>query len=247
MKDKYRNLLYAFFLIAASALFYFIHYIIYHDAHHIFIYLIGDIAFLPAEVLLVSFVLHRVLEHRDKKSRLEKLNMIVGTFFTECGKELLKTISSQDDNIQKVQSELVVAKDADAKSFDSLIKELKNYSPDLNPNSFEFEQLKEFLKKHRDFFLSLLGNPNLLEHESFTDLLMSVFHLTEELLNRKSLISNSKTDKEHLAFDIERSYKLLLSEWFEYMKHLKKHYPYLFSFALRSNPFNKENKIEINS
>jgi len=29
--------------------------------------------------------------------------------------------------------------------------------------------------------LGLLGNPNLLEHDSFTDLLWAVFHLMEEL------------------------------------------------------------------
>lgn len=34
-------------LIGASALVYWIHYRIFHDAHHIFIYLVGDIAFVP--------------------------------------------------------------------------------------------------------------------------------------------------------------------------------------------------------
>jgi hypothetical protein len=41
-------------LVALSTLFYFIHFLIFRDAHHIFIYMVGDIAFVPVEVLLVS-------------------------------------------------------------------------------------------------------------------------------------------------------------------------------------------------
>jgi hypothetical protein len=48
------------FLIALSALLYLIHYEIFKDAHHIFIYMIGDIAFLPIEVLLVTLIIHHL-------------------------------------------------------------------------------------------------------------------------------------------------------------------------------------------
>ena len=41
-------------LIALSALFYLVHYAIFRDAHHIFIYMVGDIAFVPIEVLMVT-------------------------------------------------------------------------------------------------------------------------------------------------------------------------------------------------
>ena len=39
----------------------------------------------------------------------------------------------------------------------------------------------------RDFLLRLLENPNLLEHDSFANLLLAVFHLTEELAQRRDL------------------------------------------------------------
>jgi hypothetical protein len=32
-------------------------------------------------------------------------------------------------------------------------------------------------------------------------------------------------------------YSRLVPEWMSYMEYLKGHYPYLFSLALRSNPF----------
>jgi hypothetical protein len=36
-------------LVACSALLYMLHFSLFHDARHIFIYLLGDIAFLPIE------------------------------------------------------------------------------------------------------------------------------------------------------------------------------------------------------
>jgi hypothetical protein len=37
-------------------------------------------------------------------------------------------------------------------------------------------------------------------------------------------------------FEVE-CHSLLISQWVDYMKHLKKNYPYLFSLAIRINPF----------
>ena len=51
--------------------------------------------------------------------------------------------------------------------------------------------------------LSLLENPNLLEHDSFTDLLLAIFHLSEELAARDTLVGLPQSDYEHLAGDIK--------------------------------------------
>jgi len=88
--------------------------------------------------------------------------------------------------------------------------------------------------------LRLLENPNLLEHETFTDLLQAVFHLTEELTHREDVKQASDKDLEHLAGDIKRVYSLLVYEWVAYMEHLKAEYPYLFSLAMRTNPFDQD-------
>ncbi len=49
-----------------------------------------------------------------------------------------------------------------------------------------------------------------------------------------------ETDLAHLAGDIRRSYRLVGHQWLDYMKHLKDNYPYLFSLAIRMNPFDPE-------
>jgi len=70
-------------LIALSATVYLIHYLIFRDAHHIFIYMIGDIAFVFVEVLMVTVIIHQLLSLREKRAILEKLNMVIGAFFSE--------------------------------------------------------------------------------------------------------------------------------------------------------------------
>ncbi len=83
----------------------------------------------------------------------------------------------------------------------------------------------------------MLENPNLMEHESFTDLMWAVVHLTDELEARKSLTGLPPSDLEHLAIDIQRVYGRLSGQWLSYLEHLKANYPYLFSLVLRTHPF----------
>lgn len=87
--------------------------------------------------------------------------------------------------------------------------------------------------------LRLLENPALLEHESFTELLRAVFHFSEELERREKVTQLPDADYEHLAVDVKRAYTLLAQQWLDYVKYLKDNYPYLFSLAMRINPFDQ--------
>jgi len=90
------------------------------------------------------------------------------------------------------------------------------------------------------YLLTLLENPNLLEHDRFTDLLWATTHLDEELGARASLKDLPEEDLEHLAVDIERMYDHLASEWLDYVQHLQANYPFLFSLVLRTHPFQEK-------
>jgi len=232
-------------LIALSALVYFIHYLIFRDAHHIFLYLIGDIAFVFLEVLLVTLVLHQLLQYREKKVMLNKLNMVIGAFFSEVGGELLKIFSDFDTESFEMTQKLVIKDESFKKDFLKICKNVKNHSYNIDSKKSDLENIKKFLKEKRQFLLNLLENPNLLEHESFTNLLWAVFHLTEELTHRRSLNGLPENDYQHLAGDIKRAYYLLIVEWLYYMKHLKANYPYLFSLAARTNPFDANASVEV--
>lgn len=81
MKHSHWQLYFGLSLVAISAFLYFIHYEIFRDAHHVYIFLLGDIAFVPVEVLLVTLIFHRVLSEREKSTVMKKLNMVIGAFF----------------------------------------------------------------------------------------------------------------------------------------------------------------------
>ena len=119
-------------------------------------------------------------------------------------------------------------------------KEMANSSFSLSLGQEDLEHLRDFCVSRRSSLMRLLENPNLLEHETFTDLLWAVFHLTEELKFRDVLEGLPDEDYEHLCGDVARVYTLLIREWLAYMKHLKQDYPYLYSLAVRTNPFDPE-------
>jgi len=226
--------------IAISALFYLIHYTIFKDSHHIFLYLIGDIAFLPIQVLLVTMIIDQLLSRREKSVMLKKLNMVIGAFFSEVGTHLLKSFYEFGSHEDQIKKDLVKNNDWSNKVFSNVNKRLTHYDYRIDSQKGNLEDLRNFLLEKRGFLLGLLENPNLLEHESFTDLLWAVFHLTEELACRNNLRRLPITDYEHLSGDIKRAYVLLISEWLAYMKHLRDNYPYLFSLAARMNPFDPD-------
>lgn len=232
-------------LIALSIVVYSIHYLFFRDVHHIFIYLVGDIAFVFIEVLLVTLVIHQLLAQREKRAKLEKMNMVIGTFYSEVGTVLLQYFAEFDTNVERIRNDLTAAKTLSTSEFSALSSTLKSHDAIMKSGPKELEDLKNFLCGKRDFLIRLLENPILLEHTSFTNLLWAIFHLGDELAHRRDLKKIAKKDHEHINGDIKRAYLSLLSEWTNYMTHLKDSYPYLFSLAIRTNPFDPQAKPEV--
>ena len=245
MKHLSWQLVLGLVLIALSAIVYFVHYLFFHDVHHIFIYLVGDVAFVFIEVLLVTMVIHQLLAQREKRAKLEKMNMVIGTFYSEVGTVLLDYFTKFDGNIKRIRDDLSATKNLSTKEFTLLSKQLASHAAMIDSDPEDLAKLKDFLCGKRDFLVRLLENPILLEHASFTNLLWAIFHLGDELAHRRSLKKIGKKDHEHINGDIRRAYLALLSEWTNYMTHLKENYPYLFSLAIRTNPFDPEAKPEV--
>lgn len=245
MKKHSKGILIGIGFIALSAILYFVHFLIFKDSHHIFLYLLGDIAFLPIEVLLVSVIFHKVIEDKDKKERLKKINMVLSVYFSEAGVELMQFFSREDDNLSEFQDFLLIKPQWDSKDYKHALKNLKGIRHQLNFSGPCLINLSKYLTSHRDLFLKLLENPFLVEHETFTDLIMSLSHAEQELSSRKNLLELNKKDYHHIMTDIERAYRLLLVEWLLYMNHLRRSYPYLYSFSIRTNPFDPDAEVEI--
>lgn len=238
MKIESKQLLIGLLLVILSALVYTIHYFIFRDAHHIFMYLIGDIAFVFLEVLIVTLIIERVLHNREKKKKMKKLNMVIGAFFSEIGTNILAIFAKIDKHL--LDNIVFFQEHSKPDKFNEFVKKLKENEFIVDIEKMNWDVVKKFLSEKRDFMLRLLENPSLLEHEKFTDVLWATFHLTEELESRDSLEGLPKEDYMHLAGDVHRVYSSLAPQWIAYMKHLKVTYPHLFSLALRINPFDPD-------
>ena len=235
--QKYRGLLFiAAILVILSATTYAVHYMIFQDAHHILIYLVGDLAFLPLEVLLVGIVVERIMTKREVDEKISKLNMVVGTFFSEVGHQLSIMLLNSAADREKIFANLDVTPAWKKQEYNKA-RSYAGKDTSVDFTSIDLDTLKSFLLSKRQFMLTLIENPNLLEHEKFTDLLLASFHLTEELESRPSLSNLPARDMQHLEIDIKRAYQFLVIEWLDYMQHVQSAYPFLYSHYVRTHPF----------
>ncbi len=189
---------------------------------------------------LVASLTEVLLNRRERRVRLERLNMVIGAFFSEVGTTLLVYFSDFDSRLEQIKGDLVVTGDWTAERFRSVADRIRGYDYEVDAAKVDFEHLRGLLTGKRGFLLRLLENPTLMEHEQFTDLLLAVFHLTEELAHRKKVGELPPADQAHLAGDIQRIYVLLVHQWLDYLHYLKGNYPYLFSLAIRTNPFDEK-------
>src|ERR1700690_1538935 len=95
-------------LVAISVFLYVVQITIFHSTRDTYFYLFQDLAFIPIQVLLVTLILNQLLNVREKLSMLNKLNMVIGTFFREVGPTLIKSFAAFDQNADRIRAELLV-------------------------------------------------------------------------------------------------------------------------------------------
>jgi len=200
-------------------------------------YLLQDFAFLPLQVAIVTLALGGFISSREKKERLRKIDMAISAFFIESGSEIIRCLIAFEQVPEPVAALLRVGVDWEAADFRRAREQLAGVAMRADCALGDLACLKTSLSAKRDFMMLMLENPNLLEHDAFTDMLWAVFHLTDELLARASLDNLPAADIEHLQGDIERAFSALLRQWLANMEHLKATYPYLYSLEVRRNPF----------
>ena len=225
-------------------------YLVLGDGEHIISYVWTHLGFIPVDILLVAFLLDEIIEKKEKEAMLEKLDMLMSTFFSEVGNELisqLSTVNKYEANTENLKS----IKDWDEKDFDNKRAELKSSTVDFSAqvaleDREEFlENLRTLLVSKREFIINLINNPNLLEKDEFTGLINAILHLDEELEHRKDLALVNDADFGHLNGDMQRVYDKLIHEWVYYLKYLYKHYPYMIALIIRTNPFDESAEVYV--
>lgn len=237
---KKQNIRLGLLLIGLSVILYGVHFTIFHDMHHIVIFLFADIAFVPLEVFFVSLVLEQLINKREEGKILNKMHMLVGLFYQKFGDELLaifvnaSMISCQSD---KILMDYKWTK----KQYQELRKIIQGHPHKIDIEKVDLQALYTLLKANEPLMINLISNPSLQENEIFSDLLLATFHLYDELGSR-DLSSVTGDDLEHLTFDCKRVFKSLSIQWVDYMEHLQESYPYLFLTAALNNPYDTRNQ-----
>lgn len=235
-------------LVAAAVLLYGLRWWLFPDPalhNEMWRFLVGDIAFLFLQVLLVTLFLDGLLRAREREAMLQKLNMVIGAFYSEVGTRLMGAIASYDAGFDTIRENVVIKHGWSEQDYERAKKALREYDYHVTADVCDLYEMKAMLASEKSFLLGLLSNQNLLEHESFTELLWAVTHLAEELEARASLENLPTTDSKHIAGDINRAYVLLVSQWLDYMRHLQTQYPYLFSLAVRMNPLDPDANVTV--
>jgi hypothetical protein len=232
-------------LAIVSAVFYLLYWVEVGDPTSTLTYLADDLAFLPIDVLLVTLVIEGLLSRRDKREKLRKLNMVIGAFYSEMGTALLRHLSAHARFQPSLKPDLIVGSNWSPEAFREARRRLKAADHGVDSRKGDLAGTKVFVLSKWPFLLRLLENPNLLQHDAFAELLWAVTHLAEELSSREDLSSLPGPDYDHLSGDIRRAYILLIDGWLAYLEHLKDDYPYLFSLAIRLNPFDPRASVEV--
>jgi hypothetical protein len=244
-REPRQKILLAILLLLPSAAAYALHWAIFRNAHDIFFYLLMDVAFLFVQAVLATLVFDQLLNAHERHAIRRKLNVAIGVFFSQVGTPLLRLLSAFDGHAEDVRKHLRIDGAWTEAHFARMQAVLRSHEPAIDAGQGDLVLLKVTLEHQRDFLLLLLENPNLLEHETLTEMLWSVFHLADELAHRPSVTNLPDADRRHLENDIRRAYDWLVREWLRHMQHLKATYPYLFSLAVRTNPFDPDARVEV--
>ncbi len=182
-------------------------------------------------------VAEATFSRRERRERLQNLHLVIGVFFSELGNDLLRRFSVSDPHRDELLEHLSGMAAWDRPRFVEAAVLVRSHPYQLTPGHIDLAALHQILLQKRPLLVRILENPTLQEHERFTYLLRATFHLAEELASRASLVGLEEKDAGHLAGDATRVYGQLVPQWLDYVAHLHGEYPYLFSLAARTNPF----------
>lgn len=230
MKKNTYYLIVSFILILLSLGMFVIHYLFFGQGLNTAYYSFMNLCFIPINSLVVTIILDKLIDYKSKKEREEKLNMLIGIFFTEIGVKLMCYIISADDKKYEYDFDI-----EDLKTMKSIVK-THNYS--VNMDKIELNSIKNLLIDNNNLLINLVSNENLLQNEIFTNLIMATLHLKDEILFFENNGIN-ECGKKHIENDVLRVYKSIIIQWISYLDYLQKFYPFLYSNAVRKNPFKR--------
>lgn len=210
-------------LFVTSIVVYGLQMLIFKDPKTTGFYFLQDVAFMPLTIVIATVMIGAIFEEHDKKERIERTKMLTSAFFTEVGEELLQLLVEASDSYKQMTDLFDdVPDEAELKMH---IKDMKLHVKLTSERAIE---LRNTLDVHYMFITINASNPALLEHEKYTDMLWSIYHLRDELKMR-DLDRMTKEERKHLEIDATRVLNNLLINWVSHVRYVQKEYPYFYA------------------
>ncbi|MDO4373502.1 MAG: hypothetical protein Q4D08_07850 [Clostridia bacterium] len=224
-------------LLCASALLYAIHYLIFRDLHHLAIFGLHELAFVPLEVILVTLGLDQLVEKTHREEARSKVSIIETLYFNESGGTMLRYLTSFDPDAARLRELLQVTEDWRSSDFRQAIRQLKSYPFLLDLDRIDFFGLHYHLSQRHEYYRSMLENPALTQSEAFTEMIMKIYLLWEELDGRTNLYQLPEKDRSYLAELLHEIYRELTEYWLDNVYNHSIHNRFRLHRAIESNPF----------
>lgn len=217
-----------------------IHHLIFHeDGYWANFLLLHEIALMPLEFVVVTLGLEQIMELSHKRENQAKISMIESVFFSESGSDMLRYLVScdADQDVQTLRNVMDVQPDWGLKQVKIARNVVKTISYEVDPDKVDFFGLHYHLSTRHSYFLKVIENPALSGHERFTDLLLHIYHLWEELESRTDLYNMTQEERVFLCKIVNAVYRELAIEWMQNATDLLLHQPERLGHVLRTNPF----------
>ena len=132
-------------MLLISVVLYGIDYLIFGKPADIGLGFIGNLAFLPIYVLFVTLMIEGVLREREKEALRQKMNMVIGVFFSEVGTHLLRDGSFFLSDKAGLQKQVRITSEWTDRDFSELARYLETAGLRIDIRSSSVTCLKEFL------------------------------------------------------------------------------------------------------
>ncbi len=206
-----------------------IHYAVYQDSKYIQSYFLLHLAFLPLHALGIGLVLDGLLSFREQRTRLKKMSMLLGIFFRQVGVDLFVLMAAMVENRDEFDEQVMVQPEWNPRRFRMAEAAVRTTRFRIRTDRRLLAELVRTLREKEGAILEMTRSPHLLEFEDFHHGLISLFHLIEELHFHPDWAELGPASLDHLAQDITKALKALAVLWLQYLQHLKRHHPVLFS------------------
>ena len=202
-------------LLCTSVVLYVLHYLVFRDLHHIGIFFLHELAGMPLEVILVSLFFDKLIEKTHEEENKSKLSIIETLFFNESGGNMLRYLSSFDPNFRQLSDVLAVRMDWKSVDYQAARLHLKDYPFHLDVEKVDFFGLHYHLDERHAYYRNILENPALTQSNEFTELVMKIYLMWEELDCRTDLYNLDLHEKHYLGELLTEIYEELVVYWLD--------------------------------